>query len=355
MNSYISNSKKNFKSKIPRAFIAFLILFILSECVISITFSNYMENPTNAKIREKQIIAREAGQDYDILIFGDSSAAGGINANELEKRTGLDCFNLALIGDATLAGSYFQFKDYLKYNDPPKYILIMDTFDIWQRGLESDRVIRTLAINFYKDLIKTLFGTKLFFSLNKAIIKNFTSYIIPSQIYKNDIYKLIKSKNIIKYFSGIVNSQRQIEQELMENNGSSLYVEIDEEAISIDLENKKYFIDYNIFQVSEINNYYLNKLFEETEKNNITVFMSYPPLIENLYNYKTNSEYIKSYKSFMNSLEEKYDNVKFLIHNFYLVDKEKLSLSIDHLNYEESLVFTKMLSERIIKIINKEL
>ena len=354
MSLYISNSKNSTNGKIPKALIIFLILFLLTEFMVSIIFSSYIENPSNTKIKAKHLIALKADQDYDILILGDSSAAGAINANELKKQTGLNSFNFALTADATIAGTYFLFKDYLKYNNPPKYIIIMNIYDAWHRGLESKAVMATLVANFQKDLIKSQIGTSLFFNLNHIILKNYLNYGTPSLIHKYEIRKLIRSKNIIKYYRELMEKQSQMEQELINSSGSSLYAGTDVETILMDAGKHKNFIDDNLFQVSEINRYYLNELLNEAQKRNILIFIIYPPILKDFYEDNINNEYLVSYKSFIEGIGETNSNALLLYNNFYLVEREKLSSTIDHLNHEESKVFTKDLANRIISIINQK-
>ncbi len=328
-------------NRVPKTLFVLLTAILFTEVFISVIFSIYRSNPTNAKIKAKINIAQRSSLSYDLLIFGGSTAVGGINAKTLEKNTGLTCFNFALIGDATVAGNYFLFEDYLRFHKPPKYILFMDAYDLWHRDIGYCGVSDTLTINFPKETANLL-GYSLL------------NYILPSQRYKYEIRALIRSKNIIAYLNGLQAKSSKFTREILENKGSSIFEEKNAPNVRKDLLNHEIFINSQKFSVSKINRNALDRFFGRAKEKNIIVFIASPPIFKEFYDYGINGEYLRSYKSFIESLPSSYDNAVLLNKDFYAVAIDKLSLSIDHLNIGEAHVFTKMLADSILKYISEK-
>jgi hypothetical protein len=354
MNSYISSFKKNIR-KLPKSFTIFFIIFIIVEIIIHILMIDYVENYANARVRTKIKVSQTPDQNYDILIFGDSAADSGINANELKEKTGFETFNFSMGGDALMTGNYYLFEDYLLYNDIPKYIILMNVYDTWYRDLSTMYVVQALMNNFPGKAFRDFMSNPITYNPKKHILNNFAHYLIPSQRYKWEIRHIIESRDIIDFFKKRKTKESELLNDVISNNGSFEYSGQDMDSIMYDINFHKNFIETNEFEVSWYNQYYLDKFLMLAKENNIIVFFAFTPAAKEFYDENINSDYIKSYKEFIKNIPEKYDNFVLLTDDFYVVGIDKLTNSIDHLKYEDSKVFTDLIAENINKYIEVNL
>jgi hypothetical protein len=328
-------------NKFSKALIIAAAAILCAECGISSVFSVYRNNPTNARIKTKIALSRRSELSSDILIFGGSEAAGGINAGRLQEITGFKCFNFALIGDAAIAGNYFLLEDYLQVHAPPRFIILMDSYDIWAREVGDGGVSDTLMINFPLETARLLGYSPL-------------NYVLPSQRYRYEIRALLRSGNIPAYLKSLETRSSGLEQELLGQKGSSFFKERDPASVRRDLTDHQLFIDSNEFNVSRLNLLALDKLLTRAKEKKITVFIAFPPVYKEFFDYGTNSAYLRAYRVFMRSLPQSYDTVVLLNNDFYPVAVDQLSGSIDHLHGDESLVFTEKLGRAMVRYISEK-
>lgn len=328
-NLFISNFKN-----IPKAFILFLLFFIATEFFISIFFSMYANNFTNAKIKAEIRITRRAEFKYDILVFGDSSATQAIDTSKLEKYTGLSAFNFGMIGDITLVGDYFLLKKYLASGKTSRYVVLMNVYDIWHRECST----QLLMINFFEDFTRMMFNSEIFNMWHGDIIKEMATYILPSQRYRYEI-KNIKNTRI---------NISELEQNLLRTRGHSDEIGTNEKGIIRDMLEHKEMVGSNIFTVSRTNLYYFDKFLKTCEQNNIKILFCFPPILKEFYDQEIKNNYLRSYKSFIKNKTSHYVNIIFVNDDFYIVPIENLSSSIDHLNEKGSAAFTKILAKKIM-------
>ncbi len=350
MNLYTFNFKKLFKKK-GAAFFIFLILFLTIESSIYITFSRCITNPSILQIKTKMRLAKNSYTKSDILIFGDSSAAGAIQANKLKEHLGLSAFNFSLFGDATMASSYFILKNYLHYNGNPRYIILMNVYDFWYRGLEEKHIAQVLMTGFLEDMLKdTAFA--IIFTNDKKHIKYLLDYALPSQRYKFEIKRCFASGNFIKYLKESYLRVKDADTGILLSRGSTFYRNSNYEAALKDLNTHKEFIAQSKFHISKINSYYLHRLIEEAKKRNIKIFICFPPALKEFYDAGIDNLYLQQYKAFIKNIADSYDNVTLLTDDFYIVNADKIAGDIDHILEEESMVYTKYIAERMKEFIS---
>lgn len=330
----------------PKAFVLFLCLFLATECFIAFFFSRYISNDTNCKIKAEIRIAQRRDANYDILVFGDSSAAQAIDTARLDEYTGLTSFNFALMGDATLAGNYFLFKKYLAAHKIPKYVVLMNVYDVWHRGY-SDETFQILAINFPWDFIKMAFYPQIDRERYLYLIKEISAYILPSQRYRYEIKNIIGTKEASDYRSKHIKSILKFERKLLKLKGFSEEKEMDENSIMLDMHEHKDLVKSNEFVVSKLNLYYLDMFLRVCERNDIKVFLCFPPILKELYEQEIKGNYLRSYESFLRDKSRYYTKAILVTDGFYVVPMTSLSYTIDHLNEKGASDFTRILGEKI--------
>lgn len=371
-SSFIFNFKKDFKNKIPKASILFIIFFILTEFILFL-FGPYIAiNPINAIFRAQIEISKSKNFKKDILIFGDSSAQLALNSNKIQEVTGLTCYNFATIGNATLAGNYFLFEHYLKSNEAPRSLIMMNVYDIWHRDLRSEGTMDVLASYFFKDTINNLLFSNVVANKNKFLIfKAIAGQTLPSLRYKYELKRIAEmtissKKSFFKNIKNTINRNRRMKTNLILRGGNYReYVislpqvksindnlEIRKKNINEDISNHLEFVQKNEFFVSNLNRYYLNKFIGETKERKTKILLCYPPILNEFYNNERASTYLISVKNFIRELAESHKNVFLLTEEFYIVTADELFDAIDHLTEKESLIFSELIGKKILKYVD---
>ncbi|MCB4790968.1 MAG: DUF1574 domain-containing protein [Elusimicrobia bacterium] len=351
MEGNLSIFSFNALKTIPKTLLFFIFLCVITELLLDRVLVRFITNPTTAKVQAKLNLVKKGKINNDVLVFGDSCAAA-INAALLEKNTGLTAFNLSLPASATMAGEYFLLKESLRVNKSLKYIIMMNTYDMWYRDFNYVDVVYVLFTNFPLGAISTFFNP---YFWNKAHInisnfKKVINHLLPSQRYKYEIRKLVAK--IITERKGLGglrtfydNNQEELYAQLLRDKGSSIYDETDENLIKEDKEGHLQLMAGNNFSISGFNKFYLQLFFNDTAKNNIKVFICCPPLLRELYDRISANPYVVEYESFVKNLPKTNKNVFLLTSDFYLVPAGKLSKTVDHFNGETALVFTEYIAK----------
>jgi hypothetical protein len=327
--------------KIPKVLFLFVAFSFFTEMAIGIFFSIYHNNPTNTKIKVKIDIAQKSNLQSELLVFAGSEGAMGIDGNLLEKLTGRRCFNFALIGDATLAGEYFLFEEYLHHNSPPKYLLLVNSYSVWVRDFGYSSVADTLTINFPAQTAR-YFGSSVF------------TRLLPSQRYRYEIRALLRSRDWGAYLSGLRDKSARIKDDLLRHKGSVLFDENVPGDIREDIKAQEEFIKNNTFFVTALNRYGLENFFRKAREKGITVFVSFGPIEKEFIDHYGDRPYIAAYRSFMRDLPLRYPGVILLNDDFFAVGEDYLARGIVHINARGAQEFTRWIADGILKQAGRE-
>lgn len=341
------------KDKLPRAFLLFLAFFFFTEILIYYLGSSISANPNVVIIQDQVKISKIRDFNKEVLIFGDSSAALAIDPVKLERNLGMSCYNFSTVGPATMAVNYYLFENYLRYNTAPKFIILMNTYDAWGRDIDSEDIINTLAGNYFLGTAEALISNGDSNGFYKFLLYKIFFTVLPSERYKYEIRRLIKYRKIPPLlFSDFY-------QRLLKNNGSYRFIfernirenkaEVQKVRISEDLLTNEQFVKSSKFYISSLNRYFLNKFIMTARKNDIIIFVCFPPLVKEFYNFQNAGGYLDSYRLFLRRLAASSGNILFLTDDFYAVDKEQLAEAIDHLNDAGAGFFTEIIADRFRK------
>jgi len=362
-NLFISNSNNQGNKKKTAGVFLFLVLFFLTETLVYFLGPFISINPDNFIIQSQIKISRNGGLKKDLLIFGDSTAATAIDPIELQRYTGLDCYNFSTIGPAIMALNFSLLDNYLQRNPAPKFIILMSAYDSLRRGLESDGVRDTLANSCFAETLKGLLAIR---QLDKAydfvLYKVFLS-LLPSQYYKYEIRRLLARNITFKPFFKNRPPLHYFFQKLLRNNGNYSFLlgedKLDDadarrqrqRNLAQDLLSNKQFVENNDFSVSRLNNYFLNKFLSEAESWNIKVFICLPPVLAEFYYSERARRYLENCRLFLRNIPFRYKGVVLLTDSYYLVtqDQDKMTDAIDHLNHQESAICTRLIAGYLSK------
>jgi len=223
-NSSTSNSsKRRFFQNLPLGFLLFILMAVITEGSISKIYPHRISHPTHKKILSKKRIAQSSNFSKELVVFGDSSAAGGVFGKVLQESTDLSAFNFALVADATMAGNYYLLNELIANNKAPQYILLMNVYDMWWRNPNKEFVFEILFKDF-NGYFKQYLVMK-----NDRITYPMASYfahrILPSLVYRFDIQRTIKDVHWVENLRKYKQDNLDMYEELIRLEGSSVYVE----------------------------------------------------------------------------------------------------------------------------------
>jgi len=113
-----------------------LILVLLTNIAIALLLPSIQPNRGYWLIQQKWNWILNTNENVDMLILGDSSGNQGFIPEIYSKITGRSAYNACTIGDMTLSNDAWMLDEYLKRHLAPKQVLILHTFDAWNRSVQ---------------------------------------------------------------------------------------------------------------------------------------------------------------------------------------------------------------------------
>lgn len=104
------------KKYLQKSALAFLLLVVINVIAFFVLTAF---NPVIKKVRES---SNFKNKQYELLVFGNSMALDGFDCDYLSQK-GIDSYNFAT-GGSHMSSSLTQLKEYLKFNQKPKIIII---------------------------------------------------------------------------------------------------------------------------------------------------------------------------------------------------------------------------------------
>lgn len=328
----------------PAALILFILFGLITELAVMNVYPLCISNTTNAKTESKKRLIQKEG-DYDLIFLGDSSIAGAIDPKLFEQETGLSTFNFALFGDALLAGNYYLLQDYLKHHRPPKAIVLISVYDMWEREADDDHVFESLVHNFPRQYINFVFSQIL--SSPRLALKTL-HVALPSLFYKYEIRRTLKNPLKGVNLAKCIEKNNKEDKALSALKGCNVYMEENTVTLNKDLNFHINKINGGHFFLSSVNGHYLNLLIDETKKRGIKLFIGFTPLYEEFYKIGINSPFLQDYKNMLVKLTKNHNHVLLINDDFYPLPFDKLSVTVDHTNPKGTETFTKFIAQRLL-------
>lgn len=254
----------------------------------------------------------------DIAIYGSSRAWVHIDPSILEDSLNLKAYNFGIDGHNFWL-QYLRHKEYLKYNNSPKIILLsVDVFSLQKR----------------KDLYE-LNQFLPFMLWNKNIIKFTSSY--NGFTYKDYYFPLLRYNGKIRKIE--LDREDNTEITYRQNGYKGMEREWNTDLAKAKLKMSQYKINMDSSSVNLFNQFLM-----ETKENNIKVILVYTPeYIDGQKFVENRDEIIKVYKEFA----EKYNLIFLDYSNNDLCKRKELFYNSSHLNKEGAEIFTRKLSSEL--------
>lgn len=316
---------KRFLIKLLVFSIPILVLIPIGDYWISFYLKQSVTYPGEYQVMN-DIYSGEA--ECDIAIYGSSRAWVQVSPEVLKNQLGLSAYNFGVDGHGFKI-QHLRHLEYKKHNKSPKYIILcLDRFSFSQ------------GENLYQP-----------------------DQFLPYMLWNYNIYKYTKNYDVYSVYDYIIPLVRYagkkgsvniaLRNSLYGNNYNGFrvsgYAPIDKEWTKLDLKkipdssNIKAHIDPMIL------NLFLN-FIEDCNDNNVELILVFPPEYnEYRHLFFSNDDII----SFYNFIAKKYDLEFYNFLNHNISNQKDLFYNFNHLNREGSILFTKILADKINKnIIN---
>lgn len=355
--------------RFPIAFSLALVLIVITEVGIAHRYQFSTEDNILGKmIASKKTIAQDSTQNFDVLLFGDSTCAYAFDPKKLESEIGRPVFSFATVGDASMTTNFFYLKEYLKHHAPPKQIVLMLSFESWPRGLDGRGVASILFRNFRERLWPTILSLE----KGKRFSKSFAvtmQFLLPSGAYRSEI------KNDLAHLAGVGSSSMAsqtsnevIRNRLIQSHGNYRELIDEERGVErteqlINKERKRYEETRNQprvlseprltsdalikdrYYVSHLNQVYLKRFLVEAKRHGIQVIWAYPTVSAEQNYGPSNNQIISSYLLFTKKIIQDYGLKVFGAPDLLPLEPEQMYDVYYHASPAYALELTKQLAE----------
>lgn len=333
----------------------FLLLYGATEIAVYTAIHRHAHhlspNPTVAKIQAKRALLHGGEAQSDILIFGDSSSAGAIQAAMVAERTGLTAFNFGMVGSAAIAGNAFLYEEYLRRHPPPRYIVMMNVFENWTSGYNRPDVRDLLTTLFIKDVIKTQFQPRVMDSHYLSTwLDAAKSLLLCTYRHKKHMRHLLNPWSHGEYNQRLEDDFEALKKQLLLARGSSLYAKEDRERVIRDSERHVKLVRENRFRPASLNTVFMNRMIAVSKQFGVKLILCYPPVHDAFHAGTRREKYIADYKDLINSFAQAHAHVHICGDDFFVAPLDELSTSHDHVNPKGARKVTARVIEKIMAL-----
>ncbi|MFK7932469.1 MAG: hypothetical protein AB8G22_03110 [Saprospiraceae bacterium] len=238
-------------------------LFLLILNGISYSYLQYYNpNKAYALIQKKWKLLQEYPA-VDWLIIGDSAGNQGVDPTLFERAKNSSALNLCTIADLLLLNEVWQVETLIQNGKAPKNILLIHTYDIWQRGAIPTG---------YASQIPSIPADYPLANYALSPIKKQLMNAMPINFQRASLGHILQHPHT--WF------QRNYQ---WEEDGFERIEKADTEEVLRDTEAHLAFVKNNDFKISQANETALTALAQSAKENGIQIFFAHAPYYEGLY------------------------------------------------------------------------
>jgi hypothetical protein len=119
-----------------------LLFFALLNFAMLQYLHKYTPNFGYWLIDQKWNLLLDLEQPQDVLVMGDSAANQAVIPELITAETGLRTVNLATVANLTFLNDVWMLRQYLHTYAPPKAVVIVHTYQMWHRPLNTQAYLR---------------------------------------------------------------------------------------------------------------------------------------------------------------------------------------------------------------------
>lgn len=130
--------------------IGLVLAFIAINLGVRAYLNQYTPNLGLWLIGQKWDLLLDLEESKDVLMLGDSTANQGLVPEVVVEQTGLSAVNLATVANMTFMNDVWMLKQYLNEHEPPKAVLIMNSYQMWHR-MANQQSINSIPFSRVRD------------------------------------------------------------------------------------------------------------------------------------------------------------------------------------------------------------
>ncbi len=329
-NSYIFNF-----NRVPKAcLLAILMIFVFE--ILNAAFDDYFYSPPilwGLRIKTKAELVCERGNNFDMLVLGDSYNTYGIIPKEIYGKTGLSCYNFSMYSPESPFISYCALKDYLnRCAKKPRFIIIgyLQPPDGYARP--KNCAIDELNYNTF------FIGKNMFLFVKEFGILPVLKTVIPSLRHQDALRKMFSYKFSDKKLI------EAVAKEISFYNGYQPYKNDEIYTGRADM-----WRDLPRYKVGPLFLKYMKCFLTLACDNNIKVIYLIPSEFSDRYKDSVNRGIVRQYSSLLRLLKKEFPEM--IVWGAQdLLNKKELYSDCIHLNRKGALLLSDYLSENIKEI-----
>lgn len=312
-----------------------LFFLILIDGIVYLYLKFNTPNLAYEIVIKKWEMLKNMSNKRDWVVLGDSTCNQGMPVSMLEKKFNASAVNLCAIGGMLTVNDSWILETYIKKFGPPKNVLIIHTYDLWQRekvdlGLASQLPLSTI--------IREKPNPWIFDKKSEVILLLNKYWPLFSQ--KQSLIEIIS----ILFKKGNVKFERSFDQ-----NGFMSIKEADPQTVLDEAVTKKKRLENIKFNISRNNLAGLENIRNLAEKHDFNVFIANSPVYREVFEDVNFQSYFADIKSYLKKYADKSEKIYYIDNEYAFSENEMVS--VDHIIESAAQEYSFKLSEEIEKML----
>ena len=273
----------------------------------------------------------------DTLVLGDSSALQAFIPAVWQTETGERAANQAVIGSLGVLNDAWMLQVYLARFGPPKRVIVIHVYDIWQRPL-SNETLQRIPIRTYR-------GHKLQPALEFSWTERLDALPLGVPLYSEN-YSL--RRVALAWLENPLDWRAVLAQPFqLEPGGYDKLTQPEPETVHSDLLEHLNFLAEHTFEISPLNQAALDELVQLSEQYGFALYLANGPLFDGLAQDPAFQTYFAALSAHFEALAARHASVDFMgIIATFPADQLE---SVDHTIHPSAVIYTRQLAREILK------
>lgn len=278
-------------------------------------------------------ILKTLDEKKDWLILGDSTCNQGLSVETFNQELNTSAINLCTIGAMLTVDDSWMLKTYIRQFGPPKNVLIIHGYDIWQRKDINLALASQLPIWHLLKEKPEPWNLNLKEEITLVLYKYFPLY---SQ--KDSLSEIISS-----LFKKNVPSDRSFDE-----SGFMSMKNADVQSVSEDRDGHISFLENRQFEMSSDNFQGLNNIKHLSDKYGFDIIIANAPVNEKLAENDSFKIYFLDIKEYLSEYAQ--TNGIYYLEDLYTYPDDKM-VSVDHVILEAAIDYSRKISDDISTLV----
>jgi hypothetical protein len=289
-------------------------------------------------ISRKWDILSELKQPADWLILGDSSCNQGVIPERLSQTLGGTAVNLCTFGPLLTLDDAWLLHEHIQQLGPPKQVVIVHVYDIWQRDVEEDTIAHIAQI-----------------PRSPAEIEAFDP---PLELSREDQIKLFLHRNVPLYSSNEtlsdwirepLTSFHESREFTVSQSGFMPIEQPKPKYVRRDMRNHLESVRQENVAFSEINRAAMQRIQQLAEQYDFDVFLANSPIYEGLYQERDFQRYFRKVQQQLIQFDRGSDRIHYVLRDPVTFSADQMR-NTDHVITSAAEIYSDRLAQAIQRV-----